>query len=403
MQIDSSTHLNCRSTKMRTNKNHNLTNESFIFLGADTPWVMGLCEALANSERNKVTAFRFERIVQYLKASKIHLYQDGQLMQKAIPVPPSYGTRLHWLTRPYLIRILNSEYRKLSEITQRSPWVVVTNPVAERWTRCIPNDQLIYWNYDDYRLYQPRRLREIEMWEDILIERARIVLCASRTQRDRFHERFPQWSTKCFHFPNAVRRESISANTNTIINAATVGYVGNLGDRVDWRLVYQIASSSLNLRFIFVGEIEEEKSKSTPDWKVWRGRVLSLGNVESVGKVPQEQVRYYYESCSVNWMPYDITHPFNIASCPTKIFDALASGRPFVSTAVPESLLYPDHISIIVTAEEGVRALSLAASETDDRLVEQRASFARRNDWNGRAEFLLNFLSEPKVQAQTKK
>ena len=319
-----------------------LDSSSFIFIGADTPWVMGLCEALADSRSNDVTALRVEGIGRYLSTPKSHLTRSGRLVQKAIPVPPSYGTRLHWLTQPYLMRLLNSEYRNLAKSTQRRPWVVVTNPLAERWTRGIPDDQLIYWNYDDYRLYQPRRAQEIEIWEDTLIERARLILCAARNQQHRFIERFPQWTDKFIHFPNAARIESISANTNTMINGATVGYVGNLGDRVDWRLVYQIASCSLNLKFIFVGEIEGERSKRTSDWKAWRGKVLALGNVESVGKVPQEQVRYYYESCSVNWMPYDITHPFNIASCPTKIFDALASGRPFVSTAVPESLLYPD-------------------------------------------------------------
>jgi hypothetical protein len=49
--------------------------------------------------------------------------------------------------------------------------------------------------------------------------------------------------------------------------------------------------------------------------------------------VPQEEVTRYYWSSAVNWVPYDLNHPFNQAACPTKIMDSLGSGRPTTGSA----------------------------------------------------------------------
>ena len=79
--------------------------------------------------------------------------------------------------------------------------------------------------------------------------------------------------------------------------------------------------------------------------------------------------------------------------------DGLASGRPMLSTDVPECRLYPEWISIIGSAEEAATQIrkmlaatpSAAAREISRRQVE----FVReRHTWTRRAELLESWLPQ---------
>jgi glycosyltransferase involved in cell wall biosynthesis len=163
----------------------------------------------------------------------------------------------------------------------------------------------------------------------------------------------------------------------------TVGYVGNLGDRVDWQLVVAVAKSLPAVRFDFAGRTDDVgQSGQRPDWLRWRSEAFQLPNVRRHPTVPQHQVGSYYWRTALNWIPYDVGHPFNVASCPTKIMDGLASGRPVLSTAVPECLLYPDHISVFRSAGEA------------KRLIEQSLQTVARGDWRNRQVAQLEFVRQ---------
>ena len=104
---------------------------------------------------------------------------------------------------------------------------------------------------------------------------------------------------------------------------------------------------------MFVGGLEGYSGAvNLPNWRQHRAAALYLPNVRHIGKVPQEQVKKCYWSFAINWIPYAINHPFNQASCPTKIMDSIATGRPVLSTAIPECRLYPERIKIFRSAEE---------------------------------------------------
>jgi hypothetical protein len=104
----------------------------------------------------------------------------------------------------------------------------------------------------------------------------------------------------------------------------------------------------------------------------------------------------YYWSAALNWIPYDVQHPFNTASCPTKIMDGLASGRPLLSTAVPECLLYPEYITVFRSPEEAKTLIAqYLESSAQGEWIKRRASqiaFARRHLWSERAATLSTWL-----------
>ena len=85
-------------------------------------------------------------------------------------------------------------------------------------------------------------------------------------------------------------------------------------------------------------------------------------------------------------------HPFNRASCPTKIMDAMAAGRPIVSTDIPECRLYPQWINIASSPDEAVAHIRSSLRARDDDHSRRQIRFARKNLWTERAVQLNRML-----------
>jgi teichuronic acid biosynthesis glycosyltransferase TuaH len=272
--------------------------------------------------------------------------------------------------------------------------MIITNPLLEPATRWMPSQRLIYYNFDDYTLYVPQtQVKQMVECEDEMIQRSILTLCSSASRAAEYRVKHPSKTNAIIHFPNATRQEWIDGVGQGSIIPNTVGYVGNMIERVDWNFVYQTAELCPHLKFFFVGDVRQKMSHIS-EWMLARQRALSLPNVEAVGHVSQSEVWLYYQRSEVNWMPYDVNHPFNIASCPTKIFDALGAGRPFVSTPLPECLLYPEHVHIARTPEEAAVMFETLGKQWNKERETRQLGFARANSWNARAELLLSLLTK---------
>ena len=113
------------------------------------------------------------------------------------------------------------------------------------------------------------------------------------------------------------------------------------------------------------------------------------------GPVPQEAVQEHYWDFDIFWIPYATDHAFNQAACPTKIMDGLASGRPVISTDIPECRLYPEWITVVQSADEAISAIRcLLGRPPDGEMARHQVDFARRHLWSRRAETLLGWLAD---------
>jgi hypothetical protein len=70
----------------------------------------------------------------------------------------------------------------------------------------------------------------------------------------------------------------------------------------------------------------------------------------------------------------------------------IASGRPVVSTPVPECTLYPEWIEIAERPSEAATAIRNASGEHEDETAAQQVSFARNQTWDVRARQLRQIL-----------
>ncbi len=369
---------------------------SFLFLGANSPWTYGIAEALADNHHTHAVQFYDWRTYHLIRPTWSSRTPPTLLQRSITVLPTGYAGRLEKLFRFYLEYLIQKWCQQLKRVSGEHPWVIASEPYFSSWVRHIPTERLIYYNFDDYSLYRPSQKDKILEQERELIERATITLCASHSQVMTLRMRHPQKASRIHHYPHGFVNKYLNPQPENLPQPMTVGYVGNLGDRLDWQLIYQVIKACPEVTFVFVGGLDEQIMLEQGNWQATRQVALALPNVRHIGRVPSDEVAKYYWSFAVNWIPYVVKHPFNQAACPTKIMDGIASGHPILSTDIPECRLYPEWISIFDSVEDAIalirKQLALSTKpQAYDKSLEQ-LEFASQHTWQVRAQTLEYLL-----------
>ena len=370
---------------------------SYVFLGGGTPWVYALATELALQGRS-VTVLSPYDAKNYVRLRP--RWPDGE--------PPATMRRAHWVLPPGYVGVMAPVFApvlrwrlaraRAAASADGAPWVISPYPWFHRAVRGVPDERLIYYNLDDYPLYNPPRAALIQRQEDEMLRRAALTICLSRHQVETLRARG-------------------SGGSGGAHPALPVGRGGELpqsppGPRAhgaDGRLRRQphrpggLAAGRRNCARPAGRGIRFRRRP----WRVpaagdggrtgWRNAPprSTCPTCAAVGPVRQEDVPGHYGSFGVNWIPYATDHAFNQAACPTKIMDGLASGRPMLSTDVPECRLYPEWITVADTSKEmegKIRGL-LGAADDPGRAARQ-VEFARGHVWKNRADLLESWLQE---------
>lgn len=359
---------------------------TLLFLETIAPWLLGPAKGLAHHV--PVTALQH---VSFGMAGKLGLDDvaaSAGFSSRTQSFPPGFSGRLTPFFAPFIRADLNRTFSQLQETNGLEPHVIAPFPYCEPWVRDIPDGQLVYYNVDDYAHYRWPNKRQVRSREDALITRAHLTICVSIHQAQAFRRRHPQHAGKIHHLPHGLAEGMLNPAPESPPEEKRVGYVGNLSDRVDWDFVDAVVQMAPDLEFEFVGTARH----SDEAWAAMRARVFARDNVRHVGPVPQEKVASHYWKSAVNWMPYDLQHPFNPGSSPTKIFDAFGAGRPFVSTDLPEVSCHPERILVARCPEEAAIMLRDAANSHDPARARELRDFASGHVWHRRAEDILDLL-----------
>src|SRR5205085_2889028 len=141
-------------------------------------------------------------------------------------------------------------------------------------------------------------------------------------------------------------------------------------------LLGQVADAFPEGSIVLIGR--EPKPRPRETWYSSYRSVVARPNVHRLGWRTQDEVGLYNAAFDVCLIPYRLDHPFNQASCPTKVMDYMATSRPVVSTALPECRLYDGLFEMAESADEFIAAIrSIVVSGSDDGLAAERWRTAR--------------------------
>lgn len=280
--------------------------------------------------------------------------------------------------------------------------LVMTYPHYLVLRRQLRPDFSIYYNVDDYTLYWPGQAETIRALEIDAVRASALTVCVAGRRAEELRERVPDAADRIVHLPHGCpadhlasetwRKPAVGPDSLQDCPRPWLGFIGSLEDRVDWSLLERQALARPDATIVLVGRITADLDEP---WCQARARCLALKNVKHLGWCAQDQVASHYASFDVCLIPYRVDHPFNLACCPTKIMDAMGSGRPIVSTALPECLLHRERFDVESSTEEFLSAVDrVLAAGSDDGRAEARHSYAQSWRCDRVFERLMGHLNE---------
>ncbi len=261
-------------------------------------------------------------------------------------------------------------------------------------------DVSIYYNIDDYTLYWPRSADRIRALERATVLAADLTICVSRLRADELRSQLPEAAARIHHVPHGAPTPFLAKRPLNQpaeppaelahLHRPYLGYIGSLEDRVDWELMNELSAAFPEVSIVVVGRVRDHVDE--PWWEQC-SRFLSRPNVHALGWRPQAALPRYYQAFDVCLIPYRVDHPFNRACNPTKIMDAMGSGRPIVATAIPECRLHSERFQVADNGALFIEAVrQILAQKSDDGRAPLRHAYAMANSCHEIGERILDLI-----------
>jgi glycosyltransferase involved in cell wall biosynthesis len=178
--------------------------------------------------------------------------------------------------------------------------------------------------------------------------------------------------------------------------APIVGFVGQINDRTDLRLLEAVAERGRSL--LLVGPRNPSYEPAAFD------ALCRRPNVQWVGSKPFDSLPRYLRVIDVGLVPYR-DNAFNRASFPLKTLEYLAAGRAVVATDLPAiRWLATDLVTIAPDCQSFADHVDRYLDESRAAsIVARRRSFAAEHSWDRRARDLLEVIAREELAAPVRR
>lgn len=153
----------------------------------------------------------------------------------------------------------------------------------------------------------------------------------------------------------------------------TVVYAGSLDFWFDTDAVRHAAAAHPDWEFLLLGRVEHREIQ----------KLSHFPNIRLLGEVPYANLRRYFAIADACIIPFRIS-PLTLATNPLKLYEYFASGRPVVSSPLPEVLSFADLVATAHSPKEFAQQLQKALSENSPRKAEERRHIAELETWRSR-------------------
>jgi glycosyltransferase involved in cell wall biosynthesis len=180
------------------------------------------------------------------------------------------------------------------------------------------------------------------------------------------------------------------------IPAPRLGYVGHIGDRIDFDLLRMIAETRPDWSIVMIGPVWSNRVDEAEEL----GR---LPNVHFVGPRPYAALPGVIGQLDACLIPHTLD-ALTASMDPIKLYDYLATGKPIVTTRVAGVDRFADAVYIAETPAAFVARIEQALAEPDATLSEKRRAYGRDNSWSARAvEMWQHLMSALPAQGQLRR
>jgi UDP-galactopyranose mutase len=292
----------------------------------------------------------------------------------AISVPVLVGENkipfLRRVNQRYLVSVLENVSRRTG-ITPGILWF--SHPYAEAITEELEGFPVVYDVQDEYPAV-PSAPADTSKREIRLLRKADLVFTGTYAlfERKRAHSEnihFVSCGVDYEHFHRACdASRAVAKELRHLGGDKTLGYFGEVGDRIDWKLLGEIGRRHPEWDIVLIGGV----SRVGPE-------VEGLPNIHFLGKRGYEELPDYIQGFDVCLIPFklnDLTRHIH----PTKLLEYLSAGKPVISSPIPDVIqFYSDVVGIAGDVESFEEEMKRFEGEADR--IRNGLEMARQASW----------------------
>lgn len=240
---------------------------------------------------------------------------------------------------------------------------------------------------------------EIVQRERILLAAADVVFAGGRKMwlskskhNDNAH--FYGCGVDVAHFAKARLAETEIPADVASLKRPILGYFGVVDERLDYELLSRLADADPKWNIVMVG----------PTAKVDPNALPKRSNLHWLGRREYAELPNYTKSFDVCLMPFALNEATEYIN-PTKALEYMATGRPIVSTAVPDVVSnFSEAVNIAISQECFVEMCVRALANPDEEAIQRGLHMANSNQWDAIVAKLEGHIEEVlKKKAAAKK
>lgn len=273
--------------------------------------------------------------------------------------------------------------RLLSKYVNKKTSLFVLHPVWKNISFRIDGVKRIYDLMDLYSGFDDARPELVEGEKDLIAD-SDIVLATAQDLYD--HAKSINKNT--FLVRNGCDFEifgSLKKNgsLDSLADRPIIGYFGAIRTWLDSKVLESVVRKNRDKYFVFIGSVDTNSVRNLYKYK----------NVYFLGEVPHNDLPGYLAYFDVCTIPYVLTDLL-LSTNPVKFYEYIASGKPVISSNLPELKQYSDICYLYNSAEEFDSLISRALSEADKKLKNERIKVAKENSWDSRVKDILGILKD---------
>jgi GT2 family glycosyltransferase len=158
------------------------------------------------------------------------------------------------------------------------------------------------------------------------------------------------------------------------IKKPVIGYYGAIAEWFDTETIEYLLSRRPDWNILLIGKTHgSDVNRLKRKYK----------NIYILGEKPYNELPkflYWFDVCIIPFKLNDLITSTN----PVKFYEYISSGKPVVSSEVPELLQYSDLLYLSRDKEEFLENINKALQENDQNLIQRRIELAKANDWDSR-------------------
>jgi glycosyltransferase involved in cell wall biosynthesis len=342
-----------------------------------------------------VRLFRIAKI-KNLFAKKVQTESNLTILTPLV-LPPQ-NKLFNFINKHFFMKLFA---KKLLGICKDKPiiWTYLATTTAVNLIKQIRPKALVYdCVYDALRhpdgppdIYQSEQ--EMLKMADAVITDALYFYNHKKQFNDNVHQVPPGVDFEHFNRPKKLTEQQKKRMVNIVQpRICFFGCMGKEQNRIDLELMRRLAAENPQWSIINIGPIVDME---IPDF------LKGLSNIHWLGMKPYSDLPGYLKECDVLILPYQL-NDFTESIMPAKVFECLATGKPVVSTALPELIAFKQHYKIANSHEEFIKMVDESLKDDSQQSSNQRVEFARTNTWPERFKQVNQILEQALDKQQVK-